>query len=843
MSIFYVSPTGNDNATGRTTGTAFATLERAQLAMRQSAGEDTTLVRGGTYDQRDTLVLTSADNGSHFAAYGTEAPVLSGGTALTNWTQGANGIWTAALNQADLHQLTVDGVRQTEARFPNAVPADPVKGGWLWANDPPAGIDPRQQLAVDPADITASGLAVGMKIHLFTNASWSSNTLTVTAVNAATGVVSFDHPADFELGAATRYYVEDGLVQLDQPGEWYFDPNTQLVHFKAPPGFDGTGVVASGDASIIRITDAQNIGVQGFTFSDMATGAHNADFSEAGISVVRSTDVTIAANQFFNLAQGVNISDQSSNITVTNNDFEHLWASAILADYGTSGNTITGNDIRWTNEVFVFHGAIALPESRDNYVAHNLIRDVPRFGISGGNYTEDNLSGGNIMEYNTILRSMQQTSDGGAIYTWSGPDLTHLGDIVRYNRIIDAGGLETQAGGFRPGQEYSNGIYLDDLTSRWQVYGNLIEGTVRGGIYLHGGSFNAVHDNIVLGNQDIGIQFYAVNGQQMVGNDVFNNIVEGTTDPNGQMIELQPAFVAPGTLHDNFYWNPRNQTLTFSYDTFAQVQAAGYDLGSLIFSGALFADPLTGNWTLRSGTAPLLGGFNPLPLAEMGQFGTGRIILGSVGNDRLAGTVGDDVLDGHNGADRLLGGAGRDDMTGGRGADSLSGQAGNDLIHGGADRDVLYGGTEADRLFGDGQADYLFGDAGNDRLDGGLGNDVLKGGAGADTLTGGLGADLFYFGVAAESGVGWPARDRIEDFQKGIDKINLRAIDANPRDQMDTAFRFTAGPVFDGQPGSLRVVISGGDTLILADINGDRVADFAIQLEGVHQLSASDFFL
>jgi hypothetical protein len=29
----------------------------------------------------------------------------------------------------------------------------------------------------------------------------------------------------------------------------------------------------------------------------------------------------------------------------------------------------------------------------------------------------------------------------------------------------------------------------------------------------------------------------------------------------------------------------------------------------------------------------------------------------------------------------------------------------------------------------------------------------------------------------------------------------------------------------------------------MADLNGDRISDFTIQLEGIHQLTANDFFL
>ena len=48
MATHYVSTTGSNSASGLSLNSAFATLERAQTAMRLSGGDDTTLIRGGS---------------------------------------------------------------------------------------------------------------------------------------------------------------------------------------------------------------------------------------------------------------------------------------------------------------------------------------------------------------------------------------------------------------------------------------------------------------------------------------------------------------------------------------------------------------------------------------------------------------------------------------------------------------------------------------------------------------------------------------------------------------------------------------------------------------------------
>ena len=46
-----------------------------------------------------------------------------------------------------------------------------------------------------------------------------------------------------------------------------------------------------------------------------------------------------------------------------------------------------------------------------------------------------------------------------------------------------------------------------------------------------------------------------------------------------------------------------------------------------------------------------------------------------------------------------------------------------------------------------------------------------------------------------------------------------------------------------GDRTQLRYVYSGDQTIIQADLNGDRKTDFSIQLNGIFQLSAADFGL
>lgn len=87
--------------------------------------------------------------------------------------------------------------------------------------------------------------------------------------------------------------------------------------------------------------------------------------------------------------------------------------------------------------------------------------------------------------------------------------------------------------------------------------------------------------------------------------------------------------------------------------------------------------------------------------------------------------------------------------------------------------DTIYGLSTDDDIFGLGGNDLLGGSSGNDNLYGGDGDDVLNAYTGKNELTGGNGADTFYFAALAMSKDQGGQRDKITDFEVGVDKIQL----------------------------------------------------------------------
>ncbi|PSJ42063.1 M10 family metallopeptidase C-terminal domain-containing protein [Allosphingosinicella deserti] len=142
--------------------------------------------------------------------------------------------------------------------------------------------------------------------------------------------------------------------------------------------------------------------------------------------------------------------------------------------------------------------------------------------------------------------------------------------------------------------------------------------------------------------------------------------------------------------------------------------------------------------------------------------------------------------------------------------------------------------TIIENAVGGNARDYLVGNDVANWLKGNGGDDVLNGLGGNDVLVGGKGADSFCFFDAS-------GKDVILDFTSGTDKIDLTAIDANIFTEVDEAFAFIGSALFGGVAGELRSWASWGGHFLAGDTDGDKVADFTIDL-GVATVVMADLF-
>lgn len=223
-------------------------------------------------------------------------------------------------------------------------------------------------------------------------------------------------------------------------------------------------------------------------------------------------------------------------------------------------------------------------------------------------------------------------------------------------------------------------------------------------------------------------------------------------------------------------------------------------------------------------------------------FPTAPTISGTDGNDSInarASTV--DYVNAKGGNDTITGVGSKDYIDGGLGIDTISYHWSGSYVNvdlerttqsnGDASGDVL---VNIENITGSGHNDILRGNAAANVINGANGQDVLSGGNGADTLIGGAGNDRFVFETAASAN-----GDKVSDFALG-DKLDFRSIDASGSLTGDQAFTWLDTGGFTGSAGQLREYTTNGIHYVAGDLNGDKVADFTIQVLGKSDLNSAD---
>ncbi len=638
---FYVSPRGSDDNPG-TLEEPFLTLERARDAVRALKAESpdkplTVLIRGGTYRLEQSVVFSGRDSGSALApitykAYPGETPIFSGGRVVTGWKPYRDQIVAAQLPQIENHyyrfrEVFFNGQRQTRARYPNRDPNDPRFGGWAFihvtlpAEDSAPvrftgepGVFPRQWAKPDQGEIfIIPGLA--WNSHLLPMRDYNPHTREITVTRRLTQVWD-------RLMSGNRFYVENLLEELDQPGEWCFDAQTLTLYFWPPQGtLDGAEVTIPIIDRLIELRATTNEPVRHLHFSGLtftqtlpvfpwihplnpdyvdcnrpnsggfAFYLENTEecvidgcrFDQVGGDAIRlhgaSTRNRITRNEIVSAgAQGICFAD----LEFWPYHYPAVWRGNEVKLQSVSsrlpwavGNVVENNHIHDCGVIDNFGAAIHFHalNTDGNVVAHNHIHDQPHHGI----YFSMGF-GQNIIEYNDLHDLCFVMADAGGVYCnrWGIlPDNPVLGkgQIVRFNRIRGVMGVHPHASPdddpvntpsgeriHRPHMTW--GIYFDNSPRRAQVYGNLCIDNTWGGVFLGGGYAepqDCIVENNIFVNSSI-YQFDAVIGEHASGNRFRRNIIS-YTKPEAALMRAGRAWKDGTASHQG--WQEFDSNLYF----------------------------------------------------------------------------------------------------------------------------------------------------------------------------------------------------------------------------------------------------------------------------------------
>ncbi len=524
-----------------------------------------------------------------------------------------------------------------------------------------------------------------------------------------------------------------------------------------------------------------------------------------------------------------------------NDDAAHLGSALLIASAG-SHRIVNNGDMLSAGRVVNIEGAVsAFSYTLQNHglmqatFGHDLLRD----GAFVANVTVDNsgimrggevalsgtgwayLDNSGVMEVINIAADAVQglvLTNSGTIEGWENSSFlsTSAGEVhIQGSETAD---IITNRGTIRGDLEAGSGADAVFQSGVWS--GTLAMGYGDDTLYGHDGSFEGGID-LGPGNDRLYLEDDSVAILGGTGSD--------TVIARADILDVLEAEVLVLLGAGNFE--------IFASD--GDEQLVG-NLGNNLLSGQGGADTISGG-----AGDDVIYGDDGADLAygnagddEINGGAAGDTLAGGSGGDTLAGGEGADNLQGDDGADVLDGGDGSDSLNGGFGQDSMTGGGGADFIYGKQDSDFIDGGTENDRLFaGDGNDTVLGGD-GNDTLTGDGGDDVLQGGLGVDILIGKSGADTFVFDRVFEVQDG--ASDRIKDFERGIDVLDVSGID----EEASFSFVGTSGFTGGGDMEIRYFMNAFGATFVQFDETGDGAADGTlILLDLPSGVDANDFVL
>lgn len=255
----YVSPGGHDGwsgyletaNTGRTDG-PLKTIDEARRRMRELrkrasfSRSPSVWVRAGRHELARPLVFDDQDSGISYQAYPGEAPVLSGGSLITEWaeeTVHGKPVWvadvTTILGQSpEIRSLFVNGESRPRSRFPKAgllrmesVPGLDLKSGSFFESN-------ASFIAAGDDFIARENIpAVEVVVPHY----WVEERMQVISYDPESRLVSCDPGAIMPLRdgfapAYAQYYLENVFEAFSEPGEWYLNNETARLYYLPKEG-------------------------------------------------------------------------------------------------------------------------------------------------------------------------------------------------------------------------------------------------------------------------------------------------------------------------------------------------------------------------------------------------------------------------------------------------------------------------------------------------------------------------------------------------------------------------------------------------------------------------------
>jgi parallel beta-helix repeat protein len=578
--VLYVAPEGDDHNPG-TAEAPFATPARARDVVRGIKCDQglnapiTVRLRSGKYFLAEPLVLTGEDSGTQdcpvtYAACTGEQAVLSGGRRIVDWKPYQGSIFRTELLGArggkwGFRQLFCNGQRQQRARWPKPDPADPLYSGWA-LTEGPAHENSTDAFVYKPGTfrhVWAKPTEVEV-VYWASIGGWNSR-VPIARLDPDRRVIALAHAGwQFDVpgwympvyfGVDNRFYVENALEELTEPGEWCFDSEEGVVYFWPPtPAIEHLEVVVPALDCLVDVRGACWVNLCGLTYTETTDGDN---FHREG---VQGTGAMYPRPGWRYCGDAVHLKD-AEHCRIEDCTFHQVGGNAVYLEGHNTRNAVTGNHVdgAGANGVCLLGTRLRHPrfnEVRDNYIhhcgvickytagifsgmsdgnviSHNRLEHLPHHAINLSNSPH----GRNFVEHNRIRWVDEEVADSAAVNCWMedppDPRVERCGHIIRFNLITDVYGCEVTDGKVGPSQRFpTSGIYLDNYTSNCTIYGNILARCTHAGVLVHAGKNNLIENNLIVDClhsirfQDYvsGMEYWRGMSGFMTGNHVLRNL-------------------------------------------------------------------------------------------------------------------------------------------------------------------------------------------------------------------------------------------------------------------------------------------------------------------------------
>lgn len=388
---YYVSQNGSDSGDGLSKGTAFATIERAQQAVRDCAedmhGDIIVHILKGNYYLDDTLRFYGSDsgrNGYRVIYRGEDMPLVSAGVSVTGFRKSELG---NGLYEADVSDLGLDHIRELYVNGRKKYPASSNRLVMAVENyDDPNTSYNTDGLIVNKSDMGLYENADDIELQWLVN--WKYSTANVEKIEQNPqnrdqvivrmkqswwNIVGGSERSAYAPSADRRFTVSNAFELLDLPGEFYYNRKTKKIYYLPEEGED----MESAEVHAPRLDRlmfvngsdedrVKNITFEGIEFAHTAFNAPTID----GVFPVQAQSVNTASDLLRRMPCGIEI-NRSDGLLFEGNYFFGFGAGAVAMVNGVQNTTIRGNAFSDIGDAAVVQGWI-----------HQNERDAPPTGES-----------------------------------------------------------------------------------------------------------------------------------------------------------------------------------------------------------------------------------------------------------------------------------------------------------------------------------------------------------------------------------------------------------------------------------------------------------------------------